>query len=180
MFRSAISGRCIPARPPVNRQREEDPIATASDVGDYAERHDLTVAVAESLTGGNLATALAAAPDSAEWFHGGVVAYSVSVKQSVLGVPDVPVVSETAALAMAEGVRALTDADVAAATTGVGGPGTEEGQPVGSVWCAVATRDTSWAVHRQFDGEPGEILDQSVQCALDLLHDGARRIVESA
>ncbi|MEV0434840.1 CinA family protein [Nocardia sp. NPDC050413] len=150
-------------------------ITTAADVGDFAERHGLTVAVAESLTGGNLAAALAAAPDSAQWFRGGVVAYSVTVKQSVLGVPDVPVVSETAALAMAEGVRALTDADIAAATTGVGGPGDQDGEPAGSVWCAVATRDTSWAVHRNFDGEPEQVLEQSVQCALEMLRESEKR-----
>ncbi|GAD86917.1 CinA family protein [Nocardia asteroides] len=154
-------------------------MATPSEVGEFAQRHGHTVAVAESLTGGNLAAALAAAPDSADWFRGGVVAYSVTVKQRVLGVPDVPVVSETAALAMAEGVRSLTDADVAVATTGVGGPGAQDGEPAGSVWCAVATRDTAWAVHRDFPGDPAEVLDQSVRCALELLRAGQDRLTGS-
>ncbi|MFB7873826.1 CinA family protein [Nocardia sp. NPDC056064] len=152
-------------------------MTSASEVGDFAERHGVTLACAESLTGGNLAAALSAAPDSAQWFRGGVVAYSVLVKQQVLGVPEVPVVSETAALAMAEGVRKLTDADVAVATTGVGGPGPDDGEPAGSVWCAVATRAESWAVHRDFDGDPEAVLSQSVDCALALLHEGQARPV---
>lgn len=151
-------------------------MATASDVAEFATRHGLSVAVAESLTGGNLAAALSAAPDSAQWFRGGVVAYSVLVKQTVLGVPDVPAVSETAAIAMAQGVRALTDADVAVATTGVGGPGSQDGEPAGSVWCATATRDTAWAVHHHFDGDPAAVLDQSVNCALELLHAGQTHV----
>ncbi|MDO3649899.1 CinA family protein [Nocardia mangyaensis] len=153
---------------------------TAAEVGDFAERHELTVAVAESLTGGNLAAALCAAADSAQWFRGGIVAYAASVKRSVLGVPDVPVVSETAALAMARGVRELMDADVAVATTGVGGPGDQDGEPAGSVWCSVATRETAWAVHRTFDGDPAQVLDQSVACALELLHSGAQRVVSAS
>lgn len=51
------------------------------------------------------------------------------------------------------------------------------GEPVGSVWCAVVTRAESWAVHRDFDGDPEAVLSQSVDCALALLHEGQARLV---
>lgn len=141
----------------------------ARQLADLAERRGLTVAVAESLTAGNVAAALGAAPDSAVWFRGGVVAYAAEVKQRVLGVPDVPVVSEVAATAMAESVRALMDADIAVATTGVGGPGPQDGEPAGSVWFCVVSRSAARASHRHFDGDPAQVLDQSVRYALELL-----------
>ncbi|MFF0545850.1 CinA family protein [Nocardia thailandica] len=150
-------------------------MTTPSEIAEFAREHGLTVAVAESLTGGNLAAALSAAPDSAEWFRGGVVAYSAQVKREVLGVPDVPVVSEIAARAMADGVRALTGADVAVATTGVGGPGAQDGEPAGSVWCAVSTPVAEWAVHNDFAGPPEQVLDQAISCALDLAFAGLRK-----
>ncbi|MBF6399451.1 nicotinamide-nucleotide amidohydrolase family protein [Nocardia cyriacigeorgica] len=154
--------------------------AIANQLADVAERHSLTVAVAESLTAGNLAAALGAAPNSAAWFRGAVIAYAKEVKQRVLDVPDVPVVSETAATAMAEDVRILMDADIAVATTGVGGPGPQGGEPAGSVWfCTVSCADGR-TIHRQFDGDPAEILDQSIQYAIELLLSMARTIIDNA
>ncbi|GAB0106850.1 CinA family protein [Nocardia sp. JMUB6875] len=130
-----------------------------------------TIAVAESLTCGKLASALGAAPDSASWLRGGVVAYSAEVKHRLLGVPDVPVVSETAARAMAAGVRSLLDADIAVAVTGVGGPGTQDGEPAGSVWLAVDAEGGGWARHEQFTSEPEEVLTASVETAITMLLD---------
>ena len=98
----------------------------------------LTLAVAESLTGGLVASRLVNVPGSGDWFKGGVVAYDSEVKFSVLGVPRGPVVTATAARAMADGVRRLTGADVGLATTGVAGPDTQEGQPVGTVFLGLA------------------------------------------
>ncbi|BDT87409.1 CinA family protein [Nocardia cyriacigeorgica] len=162
------------------RQARETMSAIADQLAELAERHGLTVAVAESLTAGNVAAALGAAPDSAAWFRGGVIAYATEVKQRVLDVPDVPVVSETAATAMAEGVRALMDADIAVATTGVGGPGPQDGEPAGSVWFCASSRAGVRTSHRQFDGEPEKILDQSVQYAIELLLSMAETITDSA
>jgi nicotinamide-nucleotide amidase len=142
---------------------------TANQLAALAERRGLTVAVAESLTAGQLAAALGAAPDSAVWFRGGVVAYATEVKRHVLGVPEVPVVSETAATAMAQGVRALMDADIAVATTGAGGPEPQDGADAGSVWFCVVSRGDAQATHRRYDGDPAEVVDRSVQYALELL-----------
>ncbi|HET6810493.1 MAG TPA: competence/damage-inducible protein A [Acidimicrobiales bacterium] len=98
----------------------------------------LTLAVAESLTGGLVASRLVNVPGSGDWFKGGVVAYDSEVKFSLLGVPRGPVVTADAARAMAEGVRRLTGADVGLATTGVAGPETQEDQPVGTVFLGMA------------------------------------------
>src|SRR4051812_48833777 len=106
----------------------------AEQIAEIARQDSLTIAVAESLTAGRLAAALGAAPAAADWFSGGVVAYSRHVKHTVLGVPDGPVVCKSAADAMAVGVRSLMDADLTVAVTGAGGPDPQDGHPPGSVW----------------------------------------------
>src|SRR5689334_21195233 len=102
------------------------------------EHRKLTVAVAESITGGELAHALVALPGSGEWFKGGVVAYDSAIKHDLLGVDEGPVVSPDAAIQMASGVARLMDADVGIATTGCSGPEPMEEQPVGTLWVGVA------------------------------------------
>ncbi|MBR4591583.1 MAG: competence/damage-inducible protein A [Elusimicrobiaceae bacterium] len=106
-----------------------------------------TVACAESCTGGNIAHLITAIPGASAYFLGGVVAYANEVKINVLGVEPADLekygaVSEPVALQMAQGVRKLTGADYAVATTGIAGPdgGTPE-KPVGTVWIAVAGPD---------------------------------------
>ena len=101
----------------------------------------VTLAVAESLTGGLVASRLVNVSGASEWFRGGVVSYASDVKFSLLGVPEGPVVSAEAAGAMAEGVRRLLGADVGLAVTGVAGPDPQEGQPPGTVFMAVAAGD---------------------------------------
>src|SRR3954451_14054851 len=86
-------------------------------VGVALKRGGRTLAVAESLTGGLLANAFARAPGSGEWVRGGIVAYSSAVKYDMLEVPEGPVVSEAAAVAMARGAGRLLEADVAVAVT---------------------------------------------------------------
>jgi nicotinamide-nucleotide amidase len=139
-----------------------------------AEDRGLTVAVAESLTGGKIACELGAAPNSSTWFRGSLVAYASDVKFTVLGVPPGPVVTEACARAMAGGVATLLDADLAVAVTGVGGPDDEEGHPPGTVWFAVESPHAQHAELRRFDGEPDEVLAATTEHALRLLHDAAR------
>ena len=98
----------------------------------------LTLAVAESLTGGLVASRLVDVPGASEWFRGGIVSYASDVKFSVLDVPEGPVVSASAAAAMATGVAAKLGADVGLAVTGVAGPDPQEGHPPGTVFMAVA------------------------------------------
>ncbi|WP_433754403.1 CinA family protein [Nocardia sp. CA-135398] len=144
---------------------------SASRVAAVAMRSKRSVAVAESLTCGQLSSALGAAPDSAQWLRGAVVAYSADVKRQVLGVPEVPVVSEIAARAMAIGVRRLLGADVAVAVTGVGGPDPQDGEPAGSVWLAVHSEGGTSARHELFDGEPEVVLRRTVEVALDMVRE---------
>jgi nicotinamide-nucleotide amidase len=101
----------------------------------------LTLAVAESLTGGLVASRLVNVPGASDWFRGGVVSYAADVKTSVLGVPDGPVVSAETAAAMATGVRDLLGADVGLGVTGVAGPDALEGQPPGTVWFGAVVGD---------------------------------------
>lgn len=107
-------------------------------------KRGLTLATAESCTGGNIARLLTAQAGASVYFKGGVVAYSNEVKESVLGVKHSTLeahgaVSEETVREMAEGVRTRLGTDLAIATTGIAGPdgGTSE-KPVGTVWIAVA------------------------------------------
>jgi nicotinamide-nucleotide amidase len=94
----------------------------AEQVGERAAELGVWVAVAESLTGGQVCATLARAPNAAAWFAGGVVAYRDRVKHDLLAVPALPVVSRPAALAMAVSVARTHEAEYAIALTGVGGP----------------------------------------------------------
>ena len=94
----------------------------------------LTLGTAESVTGGLIASRLTNVPGASEVFRGSIVSYASDVKFDVLGVPPGPVVSDDAAIAMAEGACRVLDCDVAVSVTGVAGPDTQEGQPVGTVY----------------------------------------------
>jgi nicotinamide-nucleotide amidase len=130
-------------------------------VGAALKHGGFTLAVAESLTGGMLASAFARVPGSSDWFRGGVVAYSSAVKHDVLDVPDGPVVSEAAAVAMARSAARLLQADVAVAVTGVGGPGTQDGEPPGTVWGATWPDQLGAPVLLRLSGAPESICEQA-------------------
>ena len=98
----------------------------------------LTLGVAESLTGGLIASRLVNVAGASAWFRGGVVAYASEVKFELLDVPQGPVVTEAAAAAMAEGVCRVTGADVGLGITGVAGPEDQEGVAPGSVFVGLA------------------------------------------
>lgn len=138
-------------------------------LSDAALASGVTVACAESLTAGAVAARLGAAPDAADWFRGGIVAYSREVKHSLLRVPAGPVVCETAVRAMAESAADLLAADVAVAVTGVGGPGVQDGRPPGTVWFGIAAGGAVATELRRFAGEPEDVLEQTVVRALELL-----------
>lgn len=103
----------------------------------------LTVATAESLTGGSVAALVSSVPGASTTFVGGVVSYATEVKRELLGVSDDTVqrhgaVSARCAAEMATGARALLTVDFAVSTTGVAGPTDQEGKPVGLVYIGVA------------------------------------------
>ena len=114
-------------------------------VGRLLKQHKMTIATAESCTGGRLAAALNAQSGSSAYYMGSVVAYDNSIKEHVLGVQQDTLmqygaVSEQTVREMAEGVRALMHTDFAIATSGIAGPtGGTPDKPVGTVWIAWAT-----------------------------------------
>lgn len=137
--------------------------ALVADVGAKTLENQLQIAVAESLTGGQLAAAFTAGDRSEEWFRGGIVAYQPGVKWQVLGAPVGPVVTGDTATAMALSALTLFEADLAVGVTGVGGPGPTEGKPAGTVFIAIAVRDYGCTVTKHlFDGEPVEVMHQTI------------------
>ena len=143
--------------------------STNERVADLAQRRGITIAAAESLTSGALAAALGKGEDASEWFAGGVVAYFSRVKFDVLGVEEGPVITERCAEQMAEGVRRLLGADAAVAVTGAGGPGPEEGKPPGTVFVATSIDGRVVVKQYSFDGDPGTVVEKSVEGALSQL-----------
>ena len=103
---------------------------------DLLRRQGLTLGTAESVTGGLIAARLTDVAGASDVLRGGVVSYASDVKHEVLEVPRGPVVSEEAAAAMAEGACRVLGCDVAVATTGVAGPGEQEGVAPGTVFFA--------------------------------------------
>ncbi len=101
-----------------------------------------------------IGTRLTEVPGSSRAFVGSIVSYDGGVKRSLLGVPDGPLVSEEAVVAMALGVCERLGADVSVAVTGVAGPDSQEGQEPGTVWMAtcvdgeVAVVRTRWPFDR--------------------------------
>jgi nicotinamide-nucleotide amidase len=129
----------------------------------------LTLGTAESLTGGFLGARLTSVPGASDVFRGAVVSYASDVKFDVLGVPEGPVVSEACARAMAEGVRRVLKTDVGLATTGVAGPTEQEGQPVGTVYLAVALPDRTEVHHVLLPGDRERIRQYCVISILNIL-----------
>jgi len=130
----------------------------------------LTLAVAESLTGGLVAARLVNVVGASTWFRGGVVAYASDVKHTLLDVPAGPVVSEPAAAAMATGVRRALGADVGLAVTGVAGPDPQDGEPPGVVFLAVAGLDEKPLVARvTLPGDRDRVRQFACISLLDLL-----------
>jgi len=141
-----------------------------SVVLDLCRRRGLTLAVAESLTGGLMASRLCDVPGASSVFRGGVVSYASSVKFDVLGVDEGPVVSEEAARQMAVGVRAAIGADVGVATTGVAGPDEQEGRPVGTVCVAVSVGDAApVSMELRLPGRRRQVREFACITALSLL-----------
>jgi len=133
----------------------------------------LTLATAESCTGGAIAATLTAIPDASHHFLGAVVAYSNEMKQDLLKVSSTLLekqgaVSPDVAVAMWKGILSVTHADYAIAVTGIAGPtGGTSKKPVGTVWAAVGKRGKEpevWNVDAS--GSRTEIIDQTVDAVL--------------
>ena len=130
----------------------------------------LSFGVAESLTGGLIASRLVNVPGASRWFKGAVVAYDSQVKHDVLGVPTGPVVSESAAAAMAEGAARVTGADVGLGITGVAGPDDQEGVAPGTVFVGLTlTGQPTLSRELRVPGDRERVRQYGAISALDLL-----------
>lgn len=135
----------------------------------------LTLSAAESCTGGLIAKRLTDIPGASQTFLGGVVSYTNTVKQHVLGVPaslleTYGAVSAPVARAMAMGVRVLTGSDLALSVTGLAGPaGDDRGSPVGTVFTALSTPQGVFVRQLALGGDRERIRTLSAHHALDLL-----------
>ena len=110
------------------------------------EARSWTLGVAESLTGGFIGGRIANVPGASRTYRGSIASYATEVKRSVLGVRSELVVSEEAAMEMAEGAQRVLGADVGISATGVAGPDEMEGQPVGTVFYGIAIPGVSTEV----------------------------------
>lgn len=135
----------------------------------------LTIAVAESCTGGLLGARLTSIPGSSDVVFGGVIAYANEVKRDLLGVDQKLIdahgaVSEEVVRQMAEGARDRLHASIGIGITGVAGPGggTPE-KPVGTVWIGLAQRDGTRALQLRLIGDRDEIRRRATQSALELV-----------
>jgi nicotinamide-nucleotide amidase len=135
------------------------------------------LAAAESCSGGLIAAACTSLAGSSDWFERGWVTYSNAAKSESLGVPAALIaqhgaVSAEVARAMAEGALAHSVAQLAVAVTGIAGPsGATPGKPVGTVWLAVARRDSSTDVQLlQLGGDRAAVRRQTVEHALRALN----------
>ena len=144
-----------------------------SDLIDALRRNGESLSVAESLTGGLLASALIDISGASDVFLGGVVAYTPEAKRGVLGVNEQAlahgVVSQEVAIAMAQKARELFGSDYALSTTGIAGPGPQDGQEQGTVWLGCASKHHSAAKMVKLAGDRNEIRVAAVNAALDLI-----------
>jgi PncC family amidohydrolase len=151
--------------------------ALEARVGHTLLQHNLTLALAESCTGGLIGHRITNVAGSSAYFVGGVVSYSYDAKEHLLGVShstlyDFGAVSEPTAREMARGVRRALGADIGLAVTGIAGPGGGmPGKPVGLTWVALSARDADQAREFIWTGDRAENKAQSAEAALALLHD---------
>jgi nicotinamide-nucleotide amidase len=147
-----------------------DEQAMENAVAELLADQDLTLGLAESLTGGLIGARLVNVPGSSRWFKGCIVAYDSAVKHALLGVAPGPVVSAAAAEQMAEGARTALGADVGLGITGVAGPDEQDGQRPGTVFVGIALPDRPVISQQmQLPGDRERIRQYSAISALDML-----------
>lgn len=134
----------------------------------------LSIACAESLTGGLFASELCQQPGASQVFKGGVIAYQTSIKHDVLGVEqwlidNYGVVSAEVAQAMAQAALTLFQSDIAVSFTGNAGPTVQDNRPVGMVFMAIATKDKSVVFNDMLVGDRNRIRQQCVELMFERL-----------
>jgi nicotinamide-nucleotide amidase len=160
----------------------DDPLyALARDVGASLASRGVTLATAESCTGGWIAQAITDVPGSSAWFEAAIITYSNQAKHALLGVADellqqYGAVSEEVVRAMGQGVLHVTQADWAIAVSGIAGPsGGSANKPVGTVWINWTARaGPCWSHRFRYAGDRREVRRQAVEGALQGLLEALR------
>ncbi len=135
----------------------------------------MTIATAESCTGGKISAMITAVPGSSTVFPGGVVSYCDRTKHQLLGVPedlliDQGAVSEPVAISMAEGISRALGTDIGISATGLAGPdGDGSDTPIGTVFLGLHTPDGNCCRHCSLEGNRWSVQNQAVEIALDML-----------
>jgi PncC family amidohydrolase len=160
--------------------------APSRKLGKALRKKKLTLAVAESCTGGLIGGAITGVAGSSDYFQGGVISYDNRIKAQVLGVPQRVLdkhgaVSAQTVVAMARGVRKLMRTDCAIAVSGIAGPGggTKE-KPVGLVYLGIAIRRRAYAFEERFKGNRDDIREQAVKKAFERMIEMLDQPVNSA
>jgi PncC family amidohydrolase len=152
---------------------KEKTLQLARKSGELLKQRKLTIAIAESATGGLIQHLITNVPGSSAYFLGGIVAYANSLKRDLLKVPmeiieQYGAVSQETASAMAKGIRDITGANIGLATTGIAGPtGGTSSKPIGLVFIATAIHDKLPITRRgQFKGLRSQIKVEFAHAAL--------------
>ncbi|MFA5113487.1 MAG: CinA family protein [Candidatus Margulisiibacteriota bacterium] len=148
--------------------------ATDQQIAELLRKSKQTVAAAESVTGGLVASHLTSVPGSSDYFIGGIVCYSPRVKVTQVGVAPAlisqhGVVSKEVAIALAEEVKKRLRTDIGLATTGVAGPAPVPPAPVGKVFIALAGKSTVEYKELNLQGTRAEIREKAARACLGLL-----------
>lgn len=154
----------------------------ASRVIEIFREKGLSLALAESCTGGMIAETVTNVAGASDIFYGSAVTYVNSAKEHILGVAHETLekhgaVSSECAEEMACGARRVYGADVAMSVTGIAGPGGgSEAKPVGTVWFGLATKDGAETFRRRFDGDRAAVRRQTVEEVLRRLAEAGARL----
>ena len=151
----------------------------AEEINTLLKGRQLTLATAESCTGGGIAAYITSIPGSSECFKGGVVAYSNEIKTSVLHVSPETLrkygaVSRETVAEMVKGVQDLMQTDCAIATSGIAGPGGGSEAPVGTIWIAVAYKNEISFFKQEGDEGRTENVRKTIKKALCMLREQLR------
>lgn len=153
---------------------DSSPATPEREIVSRLQERKLSLALAESCTGGLIASRITDIPGASSVFKGCVVCYANEIKERVLGIPQVILdtegaVSASCATAMAEGVKRLMHADIGISVTGIAGPGgATPTKPVGLVYIAVATKNSTEARAFIFQGDRSAVRKQAADTALRL------------
>jgi len=152
-------------------------ISKEIQLGNLLRKRGLTIAVAESFTGGLIGHVITNAPGSSVYFQGGVIAYANEVKMDILGVSEQTLikygaVSRETVLEMARGVRAALNTDIGISSSGIAGPdGGSAEKPVGMAWIGLSVLQSEAAEQFVYSGDRLQIKEQATQAAIQRVID---------